>query len=66
MGLFKLSLGFYEQFERLIRDFWWGDDEQSRKVHWLAWENLIKPKNKGGMGFRDMALFNQALLARHA
>jgi hypothetical protein len=27
MGVFKLSLGFCEQYEKLIRDFWWGDDQ---------------------------------------
>jgi ribonuclease HI len=66
MGVFKMSAGFCDQFERLIRDFWWGDEQGQRKVHWLAWENMIKPKGKGGIGFRDISLFNQALLARQA
>jgi hypothetical protein len=66
MGVFKLSIGFCEQYEKLIRSFWWGEDQNKRKVHWMAWENLTKPKGKGGLGFRDMNLFNQALLARMA
>jgi hypothetical protein len=66
MGVFKLSAGFCNNYEKFIRDFWWGDDKEKRKVHWTAWDNLTKPKGNGGMGFRDMALFNQALLARLA
>ena len=64
MGVFKMSVGFCDQYEKLIRDFWWGDEQNHRKVHWMSWENMIKPKGKGGLGFRDMAVFNQALLAR--
>jgi ribonuclease HI len=66
MGVFKMSTGFCENYEKIIRDFWWGDEENQRKVHWSAWDNLIKPKAKGGLGFRDISLFNQALLARMA
>jgi hypothetical protein len=32
----------------------------------IPWEVLIKPKSYGGLGFKDLCLFNQALLAHQA
>jgi hypothetical protein len=66
MGVFKMMKGFCDQYEKVISDFWWGDDEKKRKTHWYAWENQMRPKRKEGLGFRDMVCFNQALLARLA
>ena len=30
-----LSKGFCDKYEKLIRDFWWGDEDGHRKVHWM-------------------------------
>jgi hypothetical protein len=64
MGIFKLPAGFHDDYTKLVRDFWWGEDELKRKVHWENWDTLSSPKDLGGVGFRDSKLMNQALLAR--
>jgi hypothetical protein len=35
-----------------------------RGIHWKSGDNLSLSKKKGGMGFRDLAMFNSALLAK--
>ena len=49
----------------MIHNFFW-ELRRKRKMHWHAWIHLIKPKAEGGLGFGDLRLFNQALLARQA
>ena len=66
MGPFKFPVSLCEELAQIIRNFWWGDEEDRRKTHWLAWDKLTKPKGQGGMGFCDLRLFNQAMLAKQA
>jgi hypothetical protein len=66
MGIFKFPAGLTEELTKVVRDFWWGDEHDRRKMHWLSWDKVAKPKAHGGMGFRDLRVFNQALLARQA
>lgn len=44
--------------------FWWRAKGNERKIHWVAWDKLCIPKTESGMGFRNLILFNQALLAK--
>jgi ribonuclease HI len=66
MGVFKFPVGLTEDFSKIVRDFWWGDEENRRRMHWMSWEKMTRPKSQGGVGFRDLRIFNQALLARQA
>jgi hypothetical protein len=49
-----------------MRVFWWGSEQGKRKVQWIPWKPLNKSKNYGGLRFKDMRLFNLALLAHQA
>jgi hypothetical protein len=66
MSVFKLPLGLCDELTKMIRRYWWGAEKGKRKIHWLAWDIMLRPKDYGGVGFKDMRLFNQALLARQA
>ena len=66
MSVFKLPLTLCDELMKKIRVFWWGAEKGRRKVQWIPWEKLVLPKGLGGMGFKDLRLMNQALLARQA
>ena len=37
-----------EGIDRVNRNFLWGSTETSKKMHWIGWEKVTKPKKQGG------------------
>jgi hypothetical protein len=56
--------GLCDEISNMICHFWWAQQENENKVQWLSWEVLSCGKDKGGLGYRDIHLFNLAMLAR--
>jgi hypothetical protein len=64
MACFRLPRGLCLHINSMLRKFWWGSKEGERRTCWVSWKDMCKPKYLGGLGFRDIELFNLVLLAR--
>ena len=64
MQTFLLPKTFCDELNQLVAQFWWGSEAGKRRIHWMKWQTLCKPKSEGGLGFKDLYAFNLALLAK--
>jgi hypothetical protein len=60
----KLQVKVWKEIVRIQRNFLWGGLSKRRKISWVKWTEICKPKKDGGLGIRDLRLVNLSLLAK--
>ena len=57
MSCFQLPVSICQQIQSTLTRFWWDDNMEKKKMAWIAWQKLIRPKEQGGLDFRDIQSF---------
>ncbi|TYG40902.1 hypothetical protein ES288_D12G131500v1 [Gossypium darwinii] len=64
MSVFLAPKGIIDDIQAKLSRAWWAGKEKGRYWTMIPWKTLCKPKAMGGLGIRDVRLFNMALLGR--
>ena len=66
MSTIKIPQGVIENIDRARKQcLWRGNSENKKGGNLVAWETVILPKEKGGLGIINLRLQNDALLMKH-
>lgn len=47
MSIFRIPNSLCNEFNSIMANFWWGQKEHERKIHWVSWEKLSLAKQMG-------------------
>ncbi|XP_019432100.1 PREDICTED: uncharacterized protein LOC109339150 [Lupinus angustifolius] len=64
LSLYKAPKKVIPKLVNMQRSFMWGNKGGTRGIMWIAWDTIYKPKKNGGLGVKNLAIFNKALLCK--
>ncbi|KAK9157346.1 hypothetical protein Scep_003920 [Stephania cephalantha] len=64
MSMFLLPKSILQAIVHTMVRFWWSSSKKDRGIHWCEWSKILKAKACGGLGFRDLEIFNYSFLAK--
>ncbi|KAJ0865587.1 hypothetical protein HanRHA438_Chr12g0542101 [Helianthus annuus] len=63
-SLYRAPVQVIKTLERIRRIFFWGVSEENDKMSWVAWDNIRRPVDQGGIGAGSLKDANLAMLAK--
>ena len=63
-SFFRVPKRVVDKLVSLQRRFLWGGGSDQNKIAWIKWDIVCLPKEKGGLGIKDINTFNLALLGK--
>ena len=64
--MFLFSKAVLKRINAICRAFLWFGTFDCEKPGFVAWDQLCQPKTHGGLGFRNLLLWNQAAVGKQA
>ncbi|KAL9675214.1 hypothetical protein QQ045_003415 [Rhodiola kirilowii] len=64
MSCFKIPESLMKRLVSIISNYWWSNSKMGRGIFWCKYGKLCEEKLEGGLGFRELSTFNEALLAK--
>ncbi|CAL1367531.1 unnamed protein product [Linum trigynum] len=64
MSVLLLPLSLTNKMDSILRRFFWSGSIKKKSIHWCDAKILEKPKEEGGLGFRNFHMFNLALIGK--
>ncbi|GAU20609.1 hypothetical protein TSUD_33450 [Trifolium subterraneum] len=61
-SFFKLPSCILKILEQMQRNLLWGGGAENKKICWVKWDQICLPKAQGGLGVKNLCMFNVALL----
>nr|GEU38896.1 pentatricopeptide repeat-containing protein At1g63330-like [Tanacetum cinerariifolium] len=63
--IFLLPQTIINDINGLLKGFLWNQDERASGRAKVAWKNLCKTKTQGGLGLKDLGIWNKDLIIEH-
>jgi hypothetical protein len=54
----------WKKIVSIQRNFLWGGTSEGKKIAWVKWVDVCRPKESGGLGIRNLRFVNIALLTK--
>ncbi|GJR98190.1 RNA-directed DNA polymerase, eukaryota, reverse transcriptase zinc-binding domain protein [Tanacetum coccineum] len=64
-SVFLLPKSVIYDINKLLKGFLWNQGDVSSGKAKVAWKNICRPKSKGGLGLKDLGVWNKAMIVKH-
>nr|GEW60808.1 hypothetical protein [Tanacetum cinerariifolium] len=64
-SVFLIPSAVVKEINRLLKGFLWVQGELTSGKAKISWSSVCKPKADGGLGIKDLSLWNKAMLIKH-
>ena len=64
MATSRISNTVLQKLNGIISRFFWGKVDCPRYLAYVAWDKMCRPKEEGGMGFKNLKAMNEVMITK--